>query len=138
MATSGIVDGSLLRITVGGNNIAYATSCTFSRSRSSTDRVHKDLTSGQVEKTLQEATTTVTCEGFFSFDGANNTPDVLNTAFENKTLLSLELTTAVTGDVEWAFSAYCTALEITAEAQEDVTFSATFEVDGAVTQQTIT
>lgn len=137
MATTGVVDGTLLRITSGGNEIAYATSCTFSRTRNSTDRVHKDLTTGQVEKTLQESSTTVTVEGFFSFDGTNNTPDVLNTAFENKTSLTMELTTGVTGDVEWQFSAYCTALEITAEAQQDTSFSATFEVDGAVTQATI-
>lgn len=137
MPTTGVVDGTLLRITSGGNAIAYATSCTFSRTRNSTDRVHKDLTSGQVEKTFQESSTTVTVEGFFSYDGTNNTPDVLNTAFENKTTLTMELTTGVTGDVEWQFSAVCTALEITAEAQQDTTFSATFEVDGAVTQATI-
>lgn len=138
MPTTGVVDGTLLRITSGGNAIAYATSCTFSRSRNSTDRVHKDLTSGQVEKKLQEATTSVTVEGFFNFDGTNNTPADLNTAFENQTLLVMELTTSVTGDTEWRFSAYCTSLEITAEAQQDSTFSATFEVDGAVTQASIT
>ena len=137
MATTGVVDGTLLRITNGGNAIAYATSCTFSRTRNSTDRKHKDLTLGQVEKTLQEATTTVTVEGFFNFDGANNTPAELNTAFENKTLLTMELTTGVSGDTEWSFSAYCTGLEITAAAQEDTTFSATFEVEGGVTQATI-
>jgi len=138
MATTGVVDGSILRITNSGSVIAYATSCTFSRTRNTTDRIHKDLTSGQVEKNLQEATTTISVEGFFNFDGTANTPDDLNTAFENKTLLTMELTTSETGDVEYQFSAYCTALEFSAEAQQDATFSATFDVDGAVTSATIT
>lgn len=137
MPTTGVVGGTLLRITSGGNNIAYATSCTFDRSRATTTRIHKDLTNGQAETSVNEDTTTITVDGFVNFDGTNNSIDVLNTAYENKTSLTMELTTGVTGDTEWQFSAICTALSITAEAQQDSTFSATFVVDGAVTQATI-
>lgn len=137
MPTTGVVGGSLLRITSGGNNIAYATSCTFDRSRSTTTRVHKDLTGGQAEVAINEDTTTVTVDGFFNYDGTNNSVDVLNTAYANKTELTMELTTGVTGDTEWQFTAICTALSFTAEAQQDSTFSATFTVQGAVTQATV-
>lgn len=137
MPTTGVVGGTLLRITSGGNNIAYATSCTFDRSRATTTRIHKDLTNGQAEVSINEDTTTITVDGFFNYDGTNNSVDVLNTAYENKTELTMELTTGVTGDVEWQFTAVCTALSFTAEAQQDATFSATFTVQGAVTQATI-
>jgi len=135
--TAGVIDGTLLRITSGGNEIAYATSCNFDRSRSTTTRVHKDLTSGQAEVKVNEDTTTVTVDGFVNYDGTNNSIDVLNTAYAAKTSLTMELTTGVTDDTEWQFSAICTALSITAEAQQDSTFSATFIVDGAVTQAVI-
>lgn len=135
--TAGVIDGSLLRITSGGNAIAYSTSCTFDRSRATSTRVHKDLSNGQAEVSVNEDTTTITVEGFFNYDGTNNTPAILNTAYENKTELTMELTTSTTDDTEWQFTAICTALSITAEAQQDATFSATFTVQGAVTQAVI-
>jgi len=138
MATTGIVDGSLLRIKIGSSVVSYATVSNYSRTRNVEDRLHKDLTSGQVEKSLKEASGTVSIEGFYAEDATNNSPETLETAFENKTQLSVDFTTGVTGDSIRSFSAYISSLEINAEAQQDVTFSATLEIDGAVTIQTVT
>lgn len=136
--TAGVVNGTNLRIRIGGNVVAYATVASMDRTRNTTSRVHKDLTSGQTETSLQDAETTFQIEGFFNFDGANNTPAVLNTAFENKTLLAVEFTTNTAGDVEYVGNAYCTSLSFSAEVEQDSTFSATLNLNGALTQQTIT
>ena len=133
MATTGIVDGSLLRIKIGSSVVAYATVSNYSRTRNVEDRKHKDLSLGQVEKSLKEASGTVSIEGFYAEDATNNSVETLEGAFADKTLLSVEFTTGVSGDSLRSFSAYISSIEINAEAQQDVTFSATLEIDGAVT-----
>lgn len=137
MATAGIVDGSLLRIKIGSSVVAYATVSNYSRTRNVEERIHKDLTDGQTEKSLKEATGTVSIEGFYSEDATNNSPETLETAFANKTSLSVEFTTGVTGDSIRSFNAFISSIEINAEAQQDVTFSATLEIDGGVTIATV-
>ena len=134
---AGVIDGSLVRILIGGNEVAYATNCTFSMTRNTTDRVHKDLSSGQVEKKLQESTATMSGEAFYSYDGTNNTYDVFFDAFVAKTELTCKKSTENSGDVEYTFSAFVTSLESSHEAQQDSTFSFTLDIDGAITKATI-
>ena len=136
--TVGVVNGTDMRLRLGGNVVAYATVSSIDRSRNTTTRAHKDLVSGQTEVSLQDSESTINIEGFYNFDGANNTPAVLNTAFESKTLLVCEITNQNAGDEEYTFSAYVTALSSSFPTEEDATFTATLSVDGAITQQTIT
>lgn len=136
--TTGVIDGSLMRITIGGNNVAKAISCSMELTRATSDRIHKDLTTGQTEKKVNEFTGSVSGEAFYTFDGANNTFDVLFTAMQAGTQLACELTTANAGDVEYTFNGYLTDLSSSHEAQQDSTFSFTIAIDGAITKQTIT
>lgn len=135
--TTGVIDGSLMRITIGGNAIAYATTASFNMSRATTERVHKDLTNGQTEIKLNELTNTVSGEGFYSFDGTNNTFDVLFDAMVAGTALTVLLTTSNSGDIQYSFTARLTSLSSSHEARQDSTFSYEMAIDGAVTKTTI-
>lgn len=135
--TAGVVNGTDMRLKIGGNVVAYATVSGIDRSRATSTRQHKDLSNSQGETVLGVDTTTIPIEGLFNFDGTNNSPAVLNTAYENKTLLAIELTNDNSGDVEWSGNAYLTALSISFPVEEDATFTGTLSLNGALTQAAI-
>lgn len=134
MATTGVINGTLLRAYNGANAIAKATNCTLSISRETRETVHKDNPgSGWREVEVGRKTGTLTVEALYGEDGTNNNPDDLFTALDDGTSLTMKVSTEVTGDSLYSFSAYCTSYEINAPVEENSSYSCTFEIDGAVT-----
>ncbi len=139
MPSTGVINGTNLRVYVGTDAIAYATNCTLSLSAELRETIHKDNPgAGWRGIEVGRKSGTVTVEALYAEDGSTETPFDLFTAFDDKTELTMMLSTEVSGDTRWSFSAYCTALEVNGPVEENSSYSATFEINGAVTTETVT
>lgn len=139
MPSTGVINGTNLRLYLGGNAIAYATSCTLDVSRELRETIHKDNPgSGWREVEVGQKSGTMTVEALYNTDGTNNSPDVLFDALDNGTSLTAMLSTEVSGDSKYSFSCFATSFSSSAPVEENATFSVTFEIDGAITRTTVT
>lgn len=137
MATTGIVNGTNLRIYKGGVKIGYATSCTLSLSMETRQTLTKDTPgNGWVEVASGQKSATLSTEFLFSYDTANISPEDLWDDFDARTLLLLRFTTDAQGDKYWEGSGYITSLEISSPVEDNITCSATFTVSGAIAKGT--
>lgn len=140
MASTGVINGTNLRLFVGSTPIGYATSCTLSLSRELRETIHKDNPgSGWVESEVGQKSGTCTIEALYNEDGTssnNEVPTTLADALNDGTKLSATVETGVSGDHIYSFSAYCTEYEVTAAVEENATYSATLTITGAVTIST--
>ena len=59
------------------------------------------------------------------------------TAWSGRSTLTVKFSTEVTGDRYWEASAYVTSLEVNAGMEDNVTYSATFELTGTITYGTV-
>jgi cytochrome c oxidase assembly protein Cox11 len=55
------------------------------------------------------------------------------TAWSARTALTVKFSTEVSGDYYWEASAYVTSLEVNSGMEDNVSYSATFELTGAIT-----
>jgi predicted secreted protein len=135
MATTGIMNGTLLGVYAGGTLIAHATEGSISLSMDTRDATTKD-SSGT--RDLLEATKsgTISVSALYAEDAAYGVDDLM-TAWSGRTTLTIKFSTEVTGDHYWEASAYVTSLEVNSGMEDNVTYSATFELSGAITYGTI-
>lgn len=139
MATAGVVNGTALRAYIDGNVVAYATSCTLNLSRETRETIHKDNPGGGwAQSEVAGKSGTLTVAALFNEDGANNSPDILFTALDEGTKLTMMVSTEETGDTRYMFEAYCTEWSLAAAVEENATNDNTFTITGAVTKQTVT
>jgi predicted secreted protein len=137
MATTGFVNGTLLRIYKGGTKIGYATSCSISFSMETRSTLTKDTPgNGWVENATGQKSFTLETEFIFSYDTPNVDPVDLFTDFNNRTPLVLRLTTDVAGDTYWEGTAYVTSYNISSPVEDNITCSATFTGTGAISTGT--
>lgn len=140
MASTGVINGTNLRLYIGSTPIAYATSCTLSFSRELRETIHKDNPgSGWAESEPGQKSGTLTVEALYNEDGTTNnyeTPRTLFDALDDGTELSCTVETGVSGDNIYTFSAFCTEYEVTAAVEENATYSASFTITGEVTMST--
>lgn len=140
MASTGVINGTNLRLYIGSTPIAYATSCTLSFSRELRETIHKDNPgSGWAESEPGQKSGTLTVEALYNEDGTSNnyeTPRTLFDALDGGTELSCTVETGTSGDNIYTFSAFCTEYEVTAAVEENATYSASFTITGAVTMST--
>jgi len=135
MPSTGVINGTNFRLYSEGVAIAYATNCTLSLSRELRETLHKDNPgAGWRELEVGRGQGTVTVEALHNEDGATNKPIDLFDALTNKTRLSCQLSTTVVGDSRYEFNAFVTQLELNAPVEENASYSATFEIDGAPTR----
>lgn len=136
--TTGLINGSDFRIEIAAAVVGKATGCQLDITREVLTANHKDLAVGGFQEVIPSvASGTFTCDLYFTFDSANNSPTTIFNLLKNKTLSAIELTNSNTGDDEYGFSAYCTGYSITSNSQEFVTCSTTWTVSGDVTVTTI-
>lgn len=141
MATSGIINGTLLRIYKDGTAIAYATSCTLSITRDIREALTKDSPgNGWREVYVGRKSGTLSTEGLYSGAGdgtANEQPADLFDDLDAGTPLVLKFSTEVSGDDYYQASGYCTSLEFTGPVEDNSTYSASFELHGAITKSLV-
>jgi len=137
MATSGIVNGTDLRIYMGGVAIGHATTCSLDMTRETRETLTKDAPGGGWGTAeVGRKSATLSTDGMFSYDTTNKKFSDLFTAFDNGTLLLLRFTTDETSDTYWEGSGYITSLNLSAPVEDNTTYSATFTVNGAITSGT--
>lgn len=137
MATTGIINGTLLRIYKGGTAIGGATSCTFSLSMEVREVLTKDSPgSGWVENYPGRKSGTLSTDALMSYDTANVSFPDLFTDFDNRTPLVLRFTTNVSGDTYWEGTGYLTSLEANTPVEDNSSFTAEFTVSGAISTGT--
>lgn len=139
MPTTGIMNGSLLRLYVDGVAVAYSTSDTLDLSRAMREMAHKDNTSAWVEVAPGQKSATFSTELMFADIGDTTANTKFNTLFASwdaGTLVTCLYTSSVNGDSVFSFSAYIESLSLNAANQESVTASASLRVNGAITRYT--
>ena len=129
------MNGTLLGVYAGGTLIAHATEGSISLSMDTRDATTKD-SSGT--RDLLEATKsgTISVSALHAEDAAYGVDDLM-TAWSGRSTLTIKFSTEVTGDKYWEASAYVTSLEVNSGMEDNVTYSATFELSGAITYGTV-
>lgn len=131
MATTGIMNGTLLGVYSAGTLIAHATEGSISLSMDTRDATTKD---SSASRDLLEATKsgTISVSALYAEDAAYGVDDLMS-SWAARTVLTIKFSTEVTGDHFWSGSAYVTSLEVNAGMEDNVSYSATFELSGAIT-----
>lgn len=139
MATTGIVNGSLLRLYVGDVAVAYSTSDTLDLTRAMREIAHKDNTSAWVEVAPGQKSATFSTELLFADIGdtsANVKFNTLYNSWDTGTAIVCTYTTDVVDDSIYTFNAFIESLSLNSSNQENVTASASLRINGAVTRIT--
>jgi len=123
MPTTGIINGTLMRLYKDSTAIGYATSCQMNISSAMREILTKDSAAGGLYAGPGDAST-------------NYLFDDLFTDLVAGTALIIKFTTDVVGDNVYTMSAICTSLDLNAGVEENVSYSASFEVTGAIVKTT--
>ena len=144
MPTSGVFNGTSLVVLVGTEVVAHATSCSLSFSVDLPESTTKQ-SAGWVDHIGGAKSWSLTTDGLATVDPAATasyyTTGELMTAIANRTPVTVKFTTVsgttvVSGDLIWSGSAFIESMEITADMESPVTYSATFTGTGVLTQAT--
>ena len=140
MPTTGIINTTLLAmyIDVSGTNtkIAHATDASVSLSHAVRDASTKDSLGWQDNLEGQKSWT-ASVDGNLAFDATYGVTD-LETAFMNRTTVTIVFSTEVTGDTYWSGSAYIDNMDLDSSGVEgNATYSISFTGTGAITSATV-
>lgn len=149
MATSGIYDGSTLRLYIDDAStdskkaIGYATVVNTSFSAETVSITHKDNPGGGTweEITPKTRSGTITCEAYWSQTVIGTSTKIYSTLwdyFENGTKITWAVKTGTTGDYQTVGYGYITQIDGSAPDKEEATFSFTITNSGQARHITIT
>ena len=136
MATTGISNGTLFGLYVGGTLIAHGTSHSFSRSMETRDATSKD-SGGNSESLEGLRSWEVSGDFLFAQDAAYGVDD-LDAVIEARSVVVLRFESNVSGDKYWNGNAFMTELSVEAGTEESMSFSASFTGTGAINYTTAT
>lgn len=135
MATTGIVNGTLICLYANGVKISNLTTNSFSVQMATRDASTKDA--GGWKKILGgQLSWSASCEGYFAEDATYSYEDLYD-AMVARTPITCMRSSAVSGDVKYTGSVYVTSLEQTAGNEESTTFTCTLEGTDSITKATI-
>lgn len=133
--STGVINGTDLGLYVAGSPtlLGASTSCTINLNRDMRDTSNKD-SAGWKKVLPGQKSWTVSAEGLFIPNGTNNYY-TLYTAWAAGTALTLtwKVISNPTGDMSYAGTAYITSLSKNAPNEGNVTYSVSFQGDGAIT-----
>ena len=142
MPTTGVFNGTSLVVLVGTEVVAHATSCTLSVSADLPDSTTKQ-SGGWAEEIAGLRSWSITTDGLATVEptGTNFVVGDLFSALNGRTAVTVKFTTAngstpIVGDLIWSGSAFVESLDITADMESPVTYSASFTGTGVLTQAT--
>lgn len=130
-----IFNGTELGVYIGTTLIAAATDCTLSLNMEMIDITTKDSSAFR-ELLPGLRSGSISCSGLIDYlDASNKDVSDLWDAFENKTALTLkfEKATQTTGELSFSATGYISSLEQSGGTEDTATYSATFELSGAIT-----
>lgn len=137
MASTGVIDGSIIVFKNGGNTVAYGTNFEISESVATRNITTKDTSNGVSEYAAQRIDSTISIEGLVAYDATEGYEE-LRSDLVGLASVSATWGTFVTGDPEYSASVIVTSLSKSAPLDDNATYSAEFQITGAVTVGTTT
>jgi hypothetical protein len=134
MATTGIIDGTLVTLKIGASAIAHGTALNEDGTMGTRNITTKDTASGTEYKATR-TDATVSFEGMIAFDAVTGYSTV-RTAYEAGTENALSWGTFVSGDPEYSASGIITSLSSQYPLDDNAAFDVTFQITGAITTGT--
>ncbi len=131
MATTGIINGTALGVYIGGTLITHSTSANISFSMETRDASTKD-SAGYRAILEGQRSWTIEAEGMTALDATQGFEELF-AAWVARTVLTVKFATPDGADQFYQGSGYCTSLSVDSGVEDSSTFSATFEMSGAVT-----
>lgn len=142
MATTGVFNGTSLVVLVGTEVVAHATSCTLSLSADLPDATTKE-SGGWADHIAGLRSWSITTDGLATVEptGTNYVVGDIFSALNGRGTVTVKFTTVngstpIVGDLIWSGSAFVESLDITADMESPVTYSASFTGTGTLTQAT--
>lgn len=137
MATSGVFNGTLLSVQIGGSKLFNSTSASMSLSMDAPEATTKD--SGGFQEVIAGVKSgEISFDGLVAYDTVSGIQigDVADDLLAG-TEVTWEFSTDVTGDNKYTGSGYISSVEITAEAESPVSYSGTIITTGSITKGTV-
>lgn len=142
MATTGVFNGTSLVVLVGTEVVAHATSCTLTVSADLPDATTKE-SGGWADHIAGLRSWSITTDGLATVEptGTNYVVGDIFSALNGRGTVTVKFTTVsgstpIVGDLIWSGSAFVESLDITADMESPVTYSASFTGTGTLTQAT--
>jgi len=129
-----IVNGHDLRVYVGGSAVAKATECSFSLSTNMREIAHKDTAGsagGFREVSAGQKSGTMTTSALYS---EGESFESLFSAWDAGTAVVVKFSDEVSGNKHMTANALISSLDMNAPDNENVSYSVTFELSGAITR----
>lgn len=129
-------NGTKLGVYVGGTLIAAATDCSLSLATETIDISTKDSAAWR-ELLPGMRSGSMSVSGLIDYTNANyDVPDLFS-VFSSRAALTLVFSNEVAGDKKYTATGYITSLEQSAGLEDTATYSASFELSGTITEQSI-
>jgi predicted secreted protein len=135
MATTNVINGTLLGVYVGGTLIAKSTSCTLSITHSTRNSSNKD--SGGWEEALGGMRAWTIAGDFLDAEDAAYRFDDLFALIGSRASATLKMSSEVSGDKYYTGSAILTQLDREGPLEDNVSGSYSFKGTGALTEATV-
>jgi predicted secreted protein len=136
MATTGKENGTLIKIYVGATAIAHSTSCSLELAMATRDVTTKD-SAGWKETGSGLRNWSMSGDYLFAEDAGYGFDDLFG-LINARTLVTVVMSSAVSGDKKYNGSAYLTSVSREAPMEETVSGSYTFEGTGVLVESAIT
>jgi len=134
MATSGIINGTLLTIKVGGSKLLNSTSASLSLTLDTPEATTKD--SGGFQDLIAGVKSgEISFEGLVAYDsGSGSQIGDISDELISGTQVTWEFSTDVSGDDRYSGNGFISSVEITADMEAPVSYSGTIVTTGTITQ----
>jgi predicted secreted protein len=134
MATTGIVNGTLLTIKVGGSKLLNSTSASMSLTLDTPEATTKD--SGGFQNLIAGVKSgEISFEGLVAYDsGSGSQIGDISDELISGTSVTWEFSTDVSGDDKYSGNGFISSIEITADMESPVSYSGTIVTTGTITQ----
>lgn len=130
-----IMNGTKLAVYNTGTKFAHATDCSIEISMDTIDTTTKDSAGWRdLLPGLRQAS--INTSNLYE-DSSTEGVDELWTAFLARTPLTLRFSTEVVGEERFTGSFYLTSLSLTGGVEDAASYSATFELSGALIKETV-
>jgi len=131
---AGIINGTVFLLSIGGTVLPDQTEGSISISMETRDITTKDSL-GYRELLEGVRSGSISVSGLVDDDGAGGAGSDLFAVLDGRSSVSIVFgLDAASDDYNYSCSAFCTSLEVSAATEDNVTYSATFEITGAITE----
>ena len=129
-----IINGTVWLLSIGGTTLPDQTEGSISISAETRDITTKD-SSGYRELLEGVRSGSISVSGLVDDDGTGGAGGVLFDDLDGRTAQSIVFgLDDSSDDFNFTCSAFCTSLEVSGGTEDNVTYSATFEITGAITK----